>query len=117
MTRIAPHGSGVSAASLFVRIATAPNTYLIKEEKTLHRRRRLAICLSFSFDPPGNDLNTAHPMRATMLAILLHGIFSLPAFGAGKAEHIVVVVWDGMRPDFITEWDTPKRCQQTLGND
>jgi len=46
-------------------------------------------------------------MRATMLAILLHGIFSLPAFGAGKAEHIVVVVWDGMRPDFITESDTP----------
>src|SRR2546425_5252090 len=46
-------------------------------------------------------------MRATMLAILLHGILSLAAFGAGKAEHVVLVVWDGMRPDFITEQDTP----------
>lgn len=26
---------------------------------------------------------------------------------AGKAEHIVVVVWDGMRPDFVTEEWTP----------
>jgi len=26
---------------------------------------------------------------------------------AGRAEHIVVVVWDGMRPDFVTERYTP----------
>jgi arylsulfatase A-like enzyme len=28
-------------------------------------------------------------------------------FAAGKAEHIVVVVWDGMRPDFIRPQYTP----------
>ena len=27
--------------------------------------------------------------------------------GKGKAEHIVVVVWDGMRPDFVTPQYTP----------
>ncbi len=46
-------------------------------------------------------------MRCVVLAVLLNGFLSLAAFGAGKAEHVVVVVWDGMRPDFITEQDTP----------
>src|SRR6266536_5875938 len=46
-------------------------------------------------------------MRAVILAVLLNGFLCLAAFGAGKAEHVVVVVWDGMRPDFITEQDTP----------
>jgi arylsulfatase A-like enzyme len=32
---------------------------------------------------------------------------SLSAEPGGKAEHIVVVVWDGMRPDFITPQCTP----------
>jgi arylsulfatase A-like enzyme len=26
---------------------------------------------------------------------------------SGKAKHVVVVVWDGMRPDFVTEQNTP----------
>jgi len=26
---------------------------------------------------------------------------------AGKAEHIVVVVWDGLRPDSVNETNTP----------
>lgn len=34
-------------------------------------------------------------------------VSSLPAFGAGKAEHVIVVVWDGMRPDFIRPDLTP----------
>src|SRR5436305_1637337 len=25
----------------------------------------------------------------------------------GQAEHVVVVVWDGMRPDFVSEEHTP----------
>src|SRR6266704_2572709 len=29
----------------------------------------------------------------------------------GKAEHVVVVVWDGMRPDFITPQYTPTLYQ------
>jgi predicted AlkP superfamily pyrophosphatase or phosphodiesterase len=28
-------------------------------------------------------------------------------FAAGKAKHVVVVVWDGLRPDFVTEENTP----------
>jgi predicted AlkP superfamily pyrophosphatase or phosphodiesterase len=32
---------------------------------------------------------------------------SQPAFGKGVAEHVVVVVWDGMRPDFISPQYTP----------
>jgi arylsulfatase A-like enzyme len=33
------------------------------------------------------------------------------AFAAGKAEHVVMVVWDGMRPDFVTESNTPTLYQ------
>jgi len=46
-------------------------------------------------------------MWAVILAFLLDAFLSFAAWGAGKAEHIVVVVWDGMRPDFISEHDTP----------
>src|SRR5260370_37518760 len=37
----------------------------------------------------------------------LGGFFSPTVFAAGKAEHVVVVVWDGLRPDFVTEQFTP----------
>jgi arylsulfatase A-like enzyme len=42
------------------------------------------------------------------VAALLIALFANPVggFAAGKAEHIVVVVWDGMRPDFVT----PQYC-------
>jgi predicted AlkP superfamily pyrophosphatase or phosphodiesterase len=33
---------------------------------------------------------------------------------AGKAEHVVMVVWDGMRPDFITPQYTPTLYQLAL---
>ena len=52
-------------------------------------------------------MNTEVLMRAVTLVVLLKAFLAAPAFGAGKAEHVVVVVWDGMRPDFITEADTP----------
>ena len=29
------------------------------------------------------------------------------ASAAGRAEHVVVVVWDGMRPDFVSATNTP----------
>lgn len=35
-------------------------------------------------------------------AILVAGFHALNAMAKGKAEHVVVVVWDGMRPDFVT---------------
>ena len=34
---------------------------------------------------------------------------SLPA--VGTAQHVVVVVWDGMRPDFVTPQHTPTLCR------
>lgn len=34
-------------------------------------------------------------------------MFALPALAAGKANHIVVIVWDGLRPDSISESNTP----------
>ena len=37
----------------------------------------------------------------------LLGAAGRPAGAAGRAEHVVVVVWDGMRPDFITPQYTP----------
>ena len=42
-------------------------------------------------------------------AVILAAIFNSPlaAAEAGKSEHVVVVVWDGMRPDFITPQYTP----------
>jgi arylsulfatase A-like enzyme len=36
---------------------------------------------------------------------------AVSAFGAGKAGHVVVVVWDGMRPDLVTEKNTPTLYQ------
>jgi arylsulfatase A-like enzyme len=46
------------------------------------------------------------------LFIVLPMLLSVTStFAAGKAEHIVVVVWDGMRPDFVTESNTPTLFQ------
>ena len=39
-----------------------------------------------------------------MLAVICHGAVAL---AAGKASHVVLVVWDGMRPDFVSEATTP----------
>ena len=40
-----------------------------------------------------------------LFLILALGSGLLPA--AEKAEHVLVVVWDGLRPDFVTEANTP----------
>ena len=43
---------------------------------------------------------------------MLMGSLSANAFAAGaKQKHVVVMVWDGMRPDFINEKDTPNLYQ------
>src|SRR2546423_6273370 len=55
----------------------------------------------------------------TRLFLCLTCLFLRKSFGAeplassvkGQAEHIVVVVWDGMRPDFITPQYTPTLYQ------
>jgi predicted AlkP superfamily pyrophosphatase or phosphodiesterase len=44
------------------------------------------------------------------MAMLLLPVVALAA-DKGKAEHVVVVVWDGMRPDFISREHTPTLYQ------
>jgi len=39
-------------------------------------------------------------------AILCQAVAAVPATH-GKAHHVVVIVWDGMRPDFVAEKTTP----------
>jgi len=36
---------------------------------------------------------------------------AMAAVAAGTATHVVIVVWDGMRPDFVTEEATPTLCR------
>jgi arylsulfatase A-like enzyme len=47
-------------------------------------------------------------MHATRLfTVLLFSLASAHALAAGTAAHVVVMVWDGMRPDFVTAQTTP----------
>jgi arylsulfatase A-like enzyme len=46
-------------------------------------------------------------VKKLSLYCLLTLSFASPLFAAGKAKHIVVIVWDGLRPDSINERDTP----------
>src|SRR2546421_7875934 len=41
------------------------------------------------------------------------GLFSGEAHDSGRAEQVVLIVWDGMRPDFITPEHTPTLFQLT----
>jgi arylsulfatase A-like enzyme len=45
-----------------------------------------------------------------LLAPVLFGLL-LPAHGGGVAKHVVLVVWDGMRPDFVSPELTPALWQ------
>src|SRR5579864_4339604 len=39
--------------------------------------------------------------------IILGAAFLAATAAAAPEKHVVVVVWDGMRPDFVTEQNTP----------
>ncbi len=53
-------------------------------------------------------MNPTSPSRyARLAAAFLLAASVLPSFAAGKAEHVVLIVWDGMRPDFVTPQFTP----------
>jgi arylsulfatase A-like enzyme len=47
-------------------------------------------------------------MRFFSVAVFLLGLGALRAEANGKAEHVVLIVWDGMRPDFVTPQYTPR---------
>jgi arylsulfatase A-like enzyme len=48
------------------------------------------------------------PTRLT--ATLLFALAATATFAAGKAAHVVVLVWDGMRPEFVTPEAAPTLC-------
>jgi arylsulfatase A-like enzyme len=52
----------------------------------------------------------ASRMPINLLRLVLAVALVLPwhrSMAAGQAEHVVVVVWDGMRPDYVTAQNTP----------
>ena len=52
-------------------------------------------------------------MHKLVLRLIFIGVvfYNHDALSAGKAEHVVVIVWDGMRPDFISKEHTPALYQ------
>ncbi len=53
-------------------------------------------------------MRNTHRCAIALLGLLLAGFPAVPAaLGKGQAEHVVVVVFDGMRPDFVTPQHTP----------
>jgi arylsulfatase A-like enzyme len=46
-----------------------------------------------------------------LTALLALALFCQRCVAAGKASHVVLIVWDGMRPDFVTPETTPALCQ------
>ncbi|MDQ6655565.1 MAG: alkaline phosphatase family protein, partial [Verrucomicrobiota bacterium] len=47
-------------------------------------------------------------------AVLFPAVFAARAADhppRGKAEHVVLIAWDGMRPDFVTAANAPTLCQ------
>jgi arylsulfatase A-like enzyme len=50
-------------------------------------------------------------MRTIWIGLLIFFGVANAGLGAGKATHVVVLVWDGMRPDLINETNTPALYQ------
>ncbi len=46
-----------------------------------------------------------------MTLSILSAFIATAAFGAAQDRHVLVVVWDGMRPDFVSEQNTPALWQ------
>jgi len=51
-------------------------------------------------------MNARRLLKPLICAAVVAGT-TLQTFGAGKADHILLVVWDGMRPDFVSPQYTP----------
>jgi arylsulfatase A-like enzyme len=41
------------------------------------------------------------------IVLVALGLAGVDAVAKGKARHVVLIVWDGMRPDFVSEQNTP----------
>lgn len=63
----------------------------------------------FTIDFPGGKPNRS-PMRKFSLILFYFGLLLAPApavLAAGHAKYFILVVWDGMRPDFVSPELTP----------
>jgi arylsulfatase A-like enzyme len=49
--------------------------------------------------------------KACWLILVVTGTFALPHAFAAESRHVIVIVWDGMRPDFVSEENTPVLCK------
>lgn len=58
----------------------------------------------------GRDISKSMRIGLILLA-MMSGLFAPAAMAAGQARHVVVMVWDGMRPDFVSEKYTPTLWQ------
>ena len=55
-------------------------------------------------------LNHLRMMIRMSAVFIFAAVFVFQSHAAGRAEHVVLVVWDGMRPDFVTPELTPTLC-------
>ncbi|HEX7577945.1 MAG TPA: nucleotide pyrophosphatase/phosphodiesterase family protein, partial [Verrucomicrobiae bacterium] len=77
-----------------------PRTFNLHHPTPDNRRRK-----------PVNWWSGAQLSLLIEFAALFISFFSFSACAAGSAEHVVVIVWDGMRPDFISQEHTPALWQ------
>ena len=73
------------------------------EQAVVARYQSHAICIVCE---PSCLRNIAHRFRSSSSFFSL-GAMGLAADTHGSDRHVVVVVWDGMRPDFVSEETTP----------
>src|SRR5262249_42588583 len=81
-------------------------------QSSANPQRFLVFCLNFSRKRPSfvafsNPMKFSFVVASLILAALFPVVEMSQAASHGKAEHVVVVVWDGMRPDFIRPQYTP----------
>src|ERR1700684_3312021 len=46
-----------------------------------------------------------------LLALIVVAFGCQEVAAAGKATHVILIVWDGMRPEFVTPENAPTLCQ------
>lgn len=54
------------------------------------------------------DLSPGRWLFTALLVLLSAAVCPSPASAAGEARHVVIVVWDGLRPEMVTASNTPE---------
>ena len=96
-----------SAGPLAYRSVSSPGVILCYNLVKLHSPAiNNSGGLSFAYN---HQVREHHAMVQIprLFTALLFTLASTGILAAGQAAHVVVVVWDGMRPDFVTEESTP----------